>query len=65
MPQKVISINVSSGDVKSNNSFFEYEFPLLNKYLEEGYTVKQFHQITPSESVHSCTLTFVLEKTNY
>ena len=59
--QKVISVNVlvRSG---SNKEYKEMEFPILNKYLEEGYRVVETHQIAPSPQLYVITLTFILEK---
>lgn len=60
--QKVISINVNSRMEEQNKYFSEREFPVLNKYLEDGYKVVQFYQIAPSNNLYCSTLTFVLEK---
>jgi len=58
--QKVVSINVLT---RTENKFTEIEYPILNKYLEDGYIVKEVHQISPSQNLYVITLTFVLEKT--
>lgn len=62
--QKVVTVNVLARTGTSNDvpNFLELEFPILNKYLEEGYTVKAVHQIAPSPSLYSATFTFILEK---
>ena len=61
--QKVVCINVLSfGEKGSKDKFVEMEFPILNKYLEEGYDVVNMHQIAPSEQSIWVTLTFILHK---
>ena len=61
--QKVISINVLTRTEGNTSSFKELEFPTLSKYLEDGYMVKEVHQIAPSQNLYVITLTFILEKT--
>lgn len=60
--QKVISINVLTRTEGNTSSFKELEFPTLTKYLNEGYLVKEVHQIAPSQNLYVITLTFILEK---
>ena len=63
--QKVVSINVLSrilNETKDGKDFKELEFPVLSKYLEEGYKVVQFYQISTSPQLYVVTLTFILEK---
>lgn len=57
--QKVIVVNIYSRP-EGNRHYSEYEFETLNKYLDQDYQVKQFHQIAPSE--HQVTFTFILEQ---
>lgn len=38
----------------------ELELPIINKYLQEGYEVKNVHQISPSQSSEDVVITFVL-----
>lgn len=59
--QKVISVNVLSRS-GSNQEFREMEFPILNKYLDDGYRVVNTYQIAPSPQLYVVTLTFILEK---
>lgn len=59
--QKVLTINVLT---RTDSKFTEIEFPILNKYLDDGYIVKEVHQIAPSQNLYLVTLTFILEKTN-
>lgn len=60
--QKVISVNVTARPKPDTEQFNELEYPLIKKYLEEGYKVIQVYQIAPSPSLYCSTITFVLEK---
>jgi hypothetical protein len=68
--QKVITIKTHTYFQTDKNKtgyidehFFETEYPLLDKYLKEGYTVSQVIQtLKPSEASHYYALTFVLDK---
>jgi hypothetical protein len=63
--QKVVTVNISSKPDKEGagfKKFSEYEFPILNKYLEEGYSIINVYQIAPSENVSASTITFILQK---
>ncbi len=62
--QKVVSVNINMGAEKRAEVFHEHEFPEVNKYLEQGYRVVQFYQITPAQGSFLLNLTFVLEKPN-
>ena len=59
--QKVVSINVLTR-ADGAQKFVEIEYPTLNRYLEDGYIVKEVHQIAPSQNLFVITLTFILEK---
>jgi hypothetical protein len=63
--QKVISINVFSNSENEDReavNFKEFEFPELNKYLDDGYEVEQFYQVATSNNRSNATLTFILKK---
>lgn len=62
--QKVITVNVLSrvGSNQGEKEFKEMEFPILDRYLSQGYYVAQVHQIAPSPQLYVVTLTFILEK---
>lgn len=60
--QKVITINVLSRTGSVEKEFKELEFPILNKYLDEGYSVVNVYQIAPSPQLYVVTITYVLEK---
>jgi hypothetical protein len=59
--QKVITVNINARP-EDNAVFSEYEIPLLNNALQEGYKVVQVHQSAPSQNLYCTTITFVLEK---
>jgi len=58
--QKVVVVNVKT-EPEYSEIFTELEFEKLNKYLEEGYNVVQFHSNTYA-GVGFCTLIFILER---
>lgn len=63
--QKVVTVNISSRPDKEGagfQKFTEYEFPIVNKYLEEGYVILNVYQIAPSDNVPASTITFILQK---
>lgn len=61
--QKVVTVNVLSRlGTNSAIEFKELEFPILNKYLAEGYNIVAVHQIAPSPQLYVVTITFILEK---
>ncbi|EKT4502414.1 hypothetical protein JE943_002436 [Flavobacterium psychrophilum] len=61
--QKVITVTTHTNIVSKNDKFTEEEYPILNKYLEEGYKVIQ---VTPvilnSVTAYMYSITFLLEK---
>lgn len=59
--QKVIVIKVNSSFKLPNEKYQELEFEQLQKYLEEGYEVKEFHQIS-DQKITSVIMTFILRK---
>lgn len=62
--QKVVTVNVLSrvGVNNSAGEFKEVEFPILNRYLAEGYIIANVYQIAPSPQLYVVTITFILEK---
>lgn len=60
--QKVVTVNVVARPSKDDGSFSELEFPVLNKYLDDGFKVISVYQIAPSPNLYCSTITFVLEK---
>jgi len=44
--EKVIVVNASHTDSDKTNGFTEREYPILNKYLSEGYSVRSITPIT-------------------
>lgn len=61
--QKVIVIDTHTNTM-GNDLFNEKEFPQLNQYLEDGYTIKQIIPVTlNSNTTYMYSLVFVLERT--
>ncbi|AKH96248.1 hypothetical protein [Elizabethkingia anophelis] len=64
--QKVIVIDTHMNTLGNGTIFNEKEFPQLNGYLEEGYTIKQ---VTPvilsSNPTTKYSIIFVLEKITF
>lgn len=61
--QKVVTVNVLSRvGTASSTEFKELEFPTLNRYLAEGYSIVNVYQIAPSPQLYCVTITFILEK---
>lgn len=57
--QKIVTVNVL---LENDKVIRELELPLVNKYLEEGYQVKDKIAITPPHSSNRVNITFILEK---
>ncbi|MBA2612540.1 MAG: hypothetical protein H0U95_11250 [Bacteroidetes bacterium] len=63
--QKVLTVHTETAP--SSPPFEELEYPKLNKYLEEGYWVKQTIVSPINNSTLGSTyysITFILEKSN-
>lgn len=61
--QKVITVTTHANLTTKEDKFIETEFPILNNYLTQGYTVKNVFPVVPgSTSSYMYSLTFVLEK---
>lgn len=60
--QKVVTVNVYTGDTSSgNNKVREVELDIVNKYLDEGYIiVDRFSSAT--NSTYNINITFILQK---
>jgi hypothetical protein len=60
MAQKVITVNINVYEQSVTNRHSAYEIPAVNKYLDEGWVIK--------ETIHSplvgswTNITFILEK---
>lgn len=60
--QKVIVIDTHTNTM-GNDLFNEKEFPQLNQYLEDGYTIKQIIPVTlNSNTAYMYSLVFLLER---
>ena len=57
--EKSITVQVAS-KMHTTLSYVEYEFPILNKYLTSGWTIKAVHQIATNINVGFVYLTFEL-----
>lgn len=61
--QKVITITSHTNIINEGESFNEASYPLLDKFLEEGYYIKEFIPIIkPSDTSYMYAITFILEK---
>ena len=61
--QKIITVTTHTNIIDSGNTFIEKEYPIVNKYLEEGYKViKVTPVILNSTTAYMYSLTFLLEK---
>ena len=60
---KVITITTHTNILERDELFKETEYPKLNEYLEQGYTVKESIPITiNSTTAYMYSITFILEK---
>jgi len=57
--QKIVTVNIL---LDNDKVVREIEFPVINKYLEEGYLVKDKFSISPPHSSNRLNMTFILEK---
>jgi len=58
--EKVIVVSAHT-NILNNNPFVETEYPVLNKYLSEGYAVKEVVPIIkPSDASYMYALVFIL-----
>jgi len=61
MAQKVITVNIKVYEQTVTNRHSAYEIKDVNKFLDEGWTIKQCIQNTTTSSSWT-NLTFILEK---
>ncbi|HVS93351.1 MAG TPA: hypothetical protein VHE59_15035 [Mucilaginibacter sp.] len=61
MAQKVITVNINVYEQTVNNRHSAYEIKDVNKYLDEGWVIKQTIQSTTT-SANWTNITFILEK---
>lgn len=61
MAQKVITVNINVYEQTVTNRHSAYEISFVNKYLDEGWTIKQtIHNVTSAPNWTN--ITFILEK---
>jgi hypothetical protein len=61
--QKVVSVNINTADVDRESGHKEIELNLINKYLEEGYSVvDKFSTVSNANQLYCVNLTFILQK---
>jgi hypothetical protein len=61
MAQKVITVNINVYEQTVSNRHSTYEIREVNKYLDEGWVIKDFIQ-SSTEAQHWTNITFILEK---
>jgi len=60
---KVITISTHTNIIPEKKTFVETEYPLLNKYLEEGYTIYKMETIVkPADASYMFAIVFILQK---
>ena len=60
--QKVITISSYTNIVDRESKFVEHEYTTLNKYLQEGYIVRQtIPIIKPADVTNTYPVIFILE----
>jgi hypothetical protein len=61
MAQKVITVNINVYEQAVTNRHTAYEISYVNKYLDEGWVIKEaIHNVVSSPSW--ANITFILEK---
>jgi hypothetical protein len=61
--QRIISVNINTADVEKDLGYKEFEFSLLNDYLDDGYCVKdKFTAVSNATGLFCINMTFILEK---
>lgn len=61
MAQKVITVNINVYEQSTTNRHSAYEVSYVNKYLEEGWVIKQTLH-SPAAASNWINITFILEK---
>jgi len=61
MAQKVITVNINVYEQTVTNRHSVYEIRDVNKYLDEGWVIKESIQ-SSTEAQHWTNITFILEK---
>ena len=59
---KVLTIVLSSNEGHDGAKNFCYENAELNKYLDDGYYIKEIKDVTPPQSVNISQVIYILEK---
>lgn len=60
---KVLTITSHVNILERDEKFNESEYPVLNKYLAEGYSIKQtIPIIKPADNSYLYSVIFILEK---
>lgn len=67
MKEKIITVKLASMSPykekgKEDDNYFEYEFPKLNKHLDDGWKVDEVYQSTTNVNVGFLFITFLLKK---
>jgi hypothetical protein len=63
MTQKVITVTSHTNIIEGKEKFIENEYPTLNKYLEDGYTIQQtIPIIKPADVSYMYSVVFILAK---
>ena len=61
--EKVITISSHTNIMEKDQKFNETEYPLLKKYLEEGYVIKQVIPIIkPADASYMYSVVFIIHK---
>ena len=61
MQQKTITVKVLA-TMEKGNEFIEYEFPIINEYLNNGWEINNVYQTTSNTNVAFLFITFVIYK---
>ncbi len=61
MAQKVITVNINVYEQTLSNRHSAYEICVVNKYLDEGWVIKQ-HIVGATTAANWTNITFILEK---
>ena len=61
--QKVLTVTSHTNVVDKQETYIEKEYPILDKYLQEGYRIIQTIPILkPADASYMYAITFILEK---
>lgn len=54
----------AAATLQQEQEFKEYEYPILNEYLNKGWSIHEIHQATTNTNVGFLFLTFILFNKN-